>query len=495
MKCPYCEAPMTDEQVFCEKCGKERQLVPVFEAEIDETIENAITGIAVDLANTQEMKPVRPERILTEFAEENASEEEELNTEPVRKGTSTRFLVFMIGCVIAVVLLVVLVVMIFQMRQQSSYDFHIKKAEEMSRVSNYEQMLVHAENARDLAPNSSDAKMLIARAYEGLGNVQYEREMLEDLLAVDSAYAPAYELLVPIYEEGQQYQKIADLLSLCKEQTVLDKYVDYLATAPQMSEEPGTYDEAVVLKLIAPGSGKIYYSQNGSDPAEKGSEYRTPLILHSGKYTVKAVYVNSYGICSPVSEADYLITEQKLLTPEISLESGTYTQPQYITIESPDDSCLVYYTTDGSEPGMESTLYEGPIPIPLGESRFAFVMYDANGIPGEITYAQYHFEMNLAFTGEQAANMLIQTLITQGILTDADGHMADVEGRKQYRTNTIIEENGQYYYLLDEIFVPVNADDEMDQKTGQKYAVSVTTGESFQAQRNMLGTFDLRRMQ
>ena len=58
MKCPHCGAPMTDEQVFCENCGKERQLVPVYEAEIDETLKDAISGIAVDLANTQEIKPV-----------------------------------------------------------------------------------------------------------------------------------------------------------------------------------------------------------------------------------------------------------------------------------------------------------------------------------------------------------------------------------------------------------------------------------------------------
>ncbi len=492
MKCPHCGTPMTDEQVFCEKCGKERQLVPLYEAEIDETLEDAISGIAVDLANTQEIKPIRPEHILTEEQVKELSEEDEYNNKSVRKGTSTRFLLFMIGCVVAVVFLVVLVVTLFHMRQQSSYDFHIKKAEEMSRVANFEQMLEHAESARDIAPNSSDAKMLIARAYEGLGNEQYEREMLEDLLAVDSAYAPAYELLVPLYENGQEYQKIADLLELCSEQAVLDKYVDYLAAAPQTSEEPGDYDETLAIKLISPGTGKVYYTLDGSDPMKKGREYITPIVLHSGKYTVKAVYVNAYQIYSPVMQAEFYIDEQMIQAPEISLAPGTYTEPQYITIEVPDDSYQVYYTMDGSEPGMESTLYEGAIPLPLGSSHFAFVIYDEGGVPGEISYAQYRFEMELAFTGEQASNMLIQTLISQGILTDADGHMEAMEGKKQYLAGTIISENDGYYYLLDEIFV---APDGTTQKTGDTYAVSVTTGESFRAFRNSLGMYELRRMQ
>lgn len=492
MKCPHCGAPMTDEQIFCETCGKERQLVPLYEAEIDETLEDAISGIAVDLANTQEIKPIRPEHILTEEQAKELSEEEEFNIEPVRKGTSARFLIFMIGCVVAVVFLVVLTLTVFQMRQQSSYDFHIKKAEEMSRLSNYEQMLEHAQSARDIAPNSSDAKMLIARAYEGMGNTQYEREMLEDLLAVDSAYVPAYELLVPLYADGGEYQKIADLLALCGAQTVLDKYADYLATAPQTSEEPGNYEETLAVKLIGPGTGKVYYTLDGLDPLKKGKEYITPIVLHSGKYIIKAVYVNSYQVCSEVMQAEFYIDEQLMQAPEISLAPGTYTEPQYVTVEIPDDSYQVYYTTDGSEPGMESTLYDGAIPLPLGNSQFAFVMYDEGGIPGEISYADYRLDMELGFTGEQASNMLIQTLIAQGALTDADGHMDGVEGKKQYLTNTIISENDGYYYLLDEIYI---APDGTSQKTGNAYAVSAITGESFRAFRNSLGMYELRRTQ
>lgn len=491
MKCPHCGAPMTDEQIFCEKCGKERELVPLYEAAIDETIEDAISGIAVDLANTQEIKPVRPEHILTEELAKELSEEE-FDDRTERKGTSARFLIFMIGCVVAVVFLVVLSVSIFHMRQQSSYDFHIKKAEEMSRAKNYEQMLEHASSAKDIAPNSSDAKMLIARAYEGMGNTQYEREMLEDLLAVDSAYAPAYELLVPLYENGGEYQRIAEVLSHCEEQAVLDKYTKYLATSPQASEEPGDYEDVLAVKLIGPGTGKIYYTLDGSDPLKKRKEYITPIVLHSGKYKLQAVYVNEYQICSEVMVAEYFINEQVVLTPEISLPSGKYTEPQYITVELPDDGYQVYYTTDGTEPGLESTVYEGAIPLPLGNSNFAFIMYDSNDIPGEITYLQYDFEMYIPFTGEQASNMLIQTLISQGLLTDADGHLDGVDGKKQYIADTIIAENDGYYYLLNEIFV---SPDGTSQKTGNVFAVSTTTGESYQAHRNSMGMFDLRRLQ
>lgn len=494
MKCPHCGAPMSDEQVFCESCGKERQLVPVYEAEIDEKLKDTISKIAVDLANTQEIKPIRPVSEPEPDSGKDSPEEaeEQLNINYPKKKASKRFILFMIGCALAVVLLVSLIVITYRLQEQSSYDYHIKKAEEMSRASDYEQMLKHAETAREIAPNSSDAKMLMARAYEGMGNVQYEREMLEDLLAVDSAYAPAYEMLIPLYEAEKEYQKIADLLDMCKEQSVLDTFVAYIASPPQMSEEQGDYEEALALKLIAPGTGKVYYTMDGSDPLERGKEYITPILLHSGKYNIKAVYVNTYNICSSVTEAEYYIREQKIQAPEISLESGTYTQPQYITVDIPDDSYQVYYTTDGSDPGLESTLYDGAIPLPRGDSRFAFVMYDASGIPGEIAHAQYRFDIELPVTGEQAANMLIQSLITQGILADADGHIVGVDGKRQYKPGTVIMSNDLYYYLLHEVFI---SPDGVSQETGEVYAVSVTTGESFYAQRNALGMFDLRKIQ
>lgn len=491
MKCPHCEASMAEDQIFCEVCGKERELVPVFEAEIDETMESAISGIAVSLASTQEIPPVNlPEDKGPELTEE----EDELNIENIEaeKTNGRRFLLFMIGGVIAVVLLVLLIVVAFRVKEQSSYDFHIKKAEEMCQLNDYETMLIHAESAKELAPNSSDAKMLMARAYEGMGNEQYEREMLEDLLAVDHAYTPAYDLLIPLYEKQQDYQKIADVLSKCSQQSVLDKYVDYLANAPQPSEEQGTYQEAIALKLIAPGKGTIYYSIDGSDPTQRKKEYITPILLHSGHYTIKAVYINVFGVQSSVMQADYYIDEALVAAPVITPESGTYTQPQYIMVDSPDDSYQVYYTTDGTEPGMESTLYEGAIPLPQGESKFAFVIYDENGIPGETVYMDYQLNLNISVTGEQAANMLIQTLISKGVIMDADGNIPDMDGKRQYAANAIIAENDQYFYLLDEIYV---APDGISQKTGTKYAVSVTTGESFLAQRNFKGTFELKRMQ
>ena len=54
----------------------------------------------------------------------------------------------------------------------------------------------------------------------------------------------------------------------------------------------------------------------------------------------------------------------RVTPPHFSIPSGTYTGAQTveITVESPADA-VIYYTTDGTDPTDESTVYEGPITI------------------------------------------------------------------------------------------------------------------------------------
>ena len=254
----------------------------------------------------------------------------------------------------------------------------------------------------------------------------------------------------------------------------------------------GSYDEMLSVKLIAPGSGEIYYTTNGRQPDRSSTRYITPIILDSGIYHLQAVYVNTYGVTSAVAEETYTVDVRTLSAPFVSLEAGTYTEPQMIEVETPSDMYQVYYTTDGSEPGFESNLYTGPIPLPLGESHFAFIMYDEKDNSSDILYEDYSLQMELALSADQAVNLLKQALILQGSLTDADGHVDGVEGNRQYAVIAVISENDMYYYLLSETFV---SPDGTSQKTGKLYAVCVTTGESFEAAQNRLGAYDLHKLQ
>ena len=498
MKCPHCGAPMKEDQIFCEKCGKERLLVPVYDAEVDAKLESTISSIADDLADTRQIVPLplneeeqKPDKTETETESSDDGEEQQIESDNKKLHKKTFLSGICIG-IAAVVLLVFLTGALIYRNNHASYEYQLKMAEDMYKAQDYAQMLDYAKEAAALAPNSSDAKMMMARAYAGQNNTEMEQKTLEALLAADSAYVQAYDLLVPIYESRKEYEKIGQLLLSCKEQTVLDKYVAYRCDAPEFSMTGGSYDEMLSVKLIAPGSGEIYYTTNGRQPDRSSTRYITPIILDSGIYHLQAVYVNTYGVTSAVAEETYTVDVRTLSAPFVSLEAGTYTEPQMIEVETPSDMYQVYYTTDGSEPGFESNLYTGPIPLPLGESHFAFIMYDEKDNSSDIIYEDYSLQMELALSADEAVNLLKQALILQGSLTDADGHVDGVEGNRQYAVIAVISENDMYYYLLSETFV---SPDGTSQKTGKLYAVCVSTGESFEAAQNRLGAYDLHKLQ
>ncbi len=63
------------------------------------------------------------------------------------------------------------------------------------------------------------------------------------------------------------------------------------------------------------------------------------------------------------SERSYKIMIPPAYPPEMSPASGTFTVATDITITSNPPDAIIYYTTDGSEPTTNSTLYENPVTI------------------------------------------------------------------------------------------------------------------------------------
>lgn len=49
--------------------------------------------------------------------------------------------------------------------------------------------------------------------------------------------------------------------------------------------------------------------------------------------------------------------------PSVSHESGLYYKEQVVTLTSNTPGTQIYYTTDGSIPSKNSTLYSGPIEV------------------------------------------------------------------------------------------------------------------------------------
>lgn len=202
----------------------------------------------------------------------------------------------------------------------------------------------------------------------------------------------AAEIAVNSYKKTADYAGIADFLHTFKDRPFVSDYAAYQSEAPEISLKSGSYAENINVTINSAGSGTVYYTTDGSDPSDESRQYLKALSLKEGNYTVRAVYINSYGVASQVTEREYTVTSRKPDPPSVSPRSGIYTSRTAITAQAEDDSCEIRYTDDGTEPDADSTLYEGPISMKTGSTTYSFVAVTKDGTVSDEVTRTYNYK-------------------------------------------------------------------------------------------------------
>ena len=135
------------------------------------------------------------------------------------------------------------------------------------------------------------------------------------------------------------------------------------AEAPSFNPAPGTYTAPQNIVISAPGTGlTIRYTLDGSEPGPGSPAYVMPINLAQGVHTLKARVWRPGWNPSPTTTGVYTITGTVAM-PFVNPPGGTYTVAQTITISCSTPGSQIRYTTDGSEPNDNSTLYTGPFTV------------------------------------------------------------------------------------------------------------------------------------
>ena len=99
---------------------------------------------------------------------------------------------------------------------------------------------------------------------------------------------------------------------------------------------------------------QIYYTIDGSDPAENGILYTEPFgILTS--CTIKAVAKRDGYTNSDIVEQQVDVDNVKCSKPAIALDGNSF------TVTTLTEGATLYYTTDGTDPTTESNVYTGAV--------------------------------------------------------------------------------------------------------------------------------------
>lgn len=128
---------------------------------------------------------------------------------------------------------------------------------------------------------------------------------------------------------------------------------------PEFSLKSGTYNSTQILRINDISDADIYFTTDGSLPDESSEKYDGGAIVISQNTKVRtATYID--GVFQGY---DAVTLKIRTAAPKASLASGTYDDTKTVKLTCVDKSAKIYYTTDGSVPNKNATLYTKPIKI------------------------------------------------------------------------------------------------------------------------------------
>lgn len=456
MKCPKCGEKLKKDFLYCEKCGEEIRIVPDFEPEIENSIIETLSAVAVQMGPPVEMEPE------TETEDDFAVEPEHKWKRRVLAGISLLCL-FIIG--------VFAFVFFRGMYRDNYFNRQLENAQSAYNQKDYVQAAAFYENALKMDKNNS---LLISYAdclYE-IGKVDQALSNYYAVIEKEPDNEMAYARIIAIYEKEEDYEEINRLLNACNSQIIKNEFQNYMAVDPVFNYVAGEYDHVIPLKIQAPTTGTVYYSLDGSDPRYGGVEYTSPLFLRYGEYVVKAVFINDFGLSSAVVEATYMVDGTQPEQPVVFPESGQFNLPQMISIDVPK-GCSVYYTVDGTIPDENSFIYGEPIPMKEGVTNYRFVTMNADGVYSEVTARSYQLVVETNYTAVESVYRLKYRLLEKERILDLEGSLANMPGKNIYVYNSIQIVQDKIFHIIYEYYQEGNDSRNM---TGNIYGIDVSNG-------------------
>jgi hypothetical protein len=172
-------------------------------------------------------------------------------------------------------------------------------------------------------------------------------------------------------------------------------YIVYsILPTPTANPTGGTYTSALNVTLNCATSGAtIRYTTNGSDPTTSSTPYSGMVAINTDT-TLKAKAFKTGMIASDVMIHEYIIL--KAATPAASPPGGIYAMEQNVVLSCATPGAAIYYTTDGSEPTISSTLYTGPIAVST-ETTLKAKAFNSGMIDSDIMEKHYKIVPYLEF--------------------------------------------------------------------------------------------------
>ena len=478
MKCPDCGREAPEGYMYCDRCGREFQMVPEFEPEIETQIDNILSGLASKIdgglsndkpahANTDfsdadrmtsDTKEIKIQRrraasssdlhngtVPNKKAVRNSARKQSSgHTRTGRKRKVSAYKKKVLISIPVLVLFVLILVVTISIAHKTSADY-IRMAVKAHDKGDTAQALEYLLKAEEEAPQDAEAYLLRAKYFREGGDL--ENAAAELVQITNSAAFPeedlkkAFVALADIYYVNGNYDALYMMVDRCPFPEVKEQYAKELLPAPVLSPEAGEYEGRVEIIITAPeGATAVYYTLDGSNPDESKLLYTEPIvILEAGDVTVRAVAVSDKGLLGNEGTAFYDIKPVKVKAPQVLQASGNYSKATKIVVMAEPGLTIHYTTEEKKMPDEKSPVYEEPIEMPTGETFYNFVCIDEKGNKSEVINRQYILNIERRITEQNAVIYVQKELQNKGSLEPS--LVFQVEGTVE------IGNEGEFYFI------------------------------------------------
>ena len=206
----------------------------------------------------------------------------------------------------------------YKHKQANTREALLEKAESLAAEGSYADAVRTIDKALESADdgNCSDEALHLKKAQYLQEAGDTDQALSEAMRVVKNTqegqpeYDDAWERIVSICTQEEEYGKLATLLEGSGVESVKSRYYNYLVYDPVFRDPPGTYEGSLELYIESQGVGAVFYTIDGTEPTEKSNLYNDPILLRPGIYTVKAFFINRYGLKSSTVTGTYQITNE-----------------------------------------------------------------------------------------------------------------------------------------------------------------------------------------
>lgn len=454
MLCPNCGKELNKDKLYCEYCGEEIHIVPEFEPDIDSEISETMSNL---------VETVEPESALHKEIHQNISGNSKIMDYFIKRKNLIIFSSIMLSFFV--------IFIFFFLGMNQHQDSKLAEAMLLYENQEYEEAIQIYEKILKKDKNTA-ASINYAECLYAIGNYDKAINYLYAILEENPENEIAIAVIISMLDGQRDYEEINLLLQNCNNESIKEKYKNYMAESPEFSISSGSYDKVIPLVLSTSSNCKIFYSLDGTNPEKSGEEYTAPIYLTAGNYTVKAITMNDFGILSEIREEKYVINCKVPREPQVTPDSGIYNSPMMITVLS-DPNTTIYYTTDNSIPTDQSLLYGEAIPMKEGTSNFHFIAIDENGQSSEVTSRTYQLQIDTSLAAEDSITRLKHRLIQKEMILDIEGHIPDRKGNYIYVYDSLRMVQNKSMHTIAEYYTE---DGRHRNKTGRIYAIDVSNG-------------------